>query len=38
MLISRIGNEAAHNLAKMALGLNEDRLWRENFPIDPQGV
>jgi hypothetical protein len=33
---SRVANGAAHHLAKMALGLEEDRLWRENFPLRMQ--
>jgi hypothetical protein len=31
--VSRVASGAAHRLAKMALGLNEDRLWRKNFPL-----
>lgn len=34
--VSRVANGAAHRLGKMALGLNEDRLWRENFPLRMQ--
>jgi hypothetical protein len=34
--VSRVANGAAHRLAKIELGLNEDRLWRGNFPLRMQ--
>jgi hypothetical protein len=30
--VKRNANEAAHALAKLALGRREEKIWRDNFP------
>jgi hypothetical protein len=31
--VRRIGNMAAHKLAKLALSLGEERVWKEDYPM-----
>jgi glutamate 5-kinase len=31
--VKRTGNVAVHRLAKLALSLNEESLWREDYPL-----
>jgi ribonuclease HI len=36
--VKRSANEATHRLAKLALTMCEERLWRENYPLCVQDV
>jgi hypothetical protein len=36
--VRREANVVAHNLARLALTMDEDRLWREDFPVGLQDV
>lgn len=36
--VRRVANVAAHNLARLALTMDEDRLWREGFPAGLQDL
>jgi ribonuclease HI len=36
--VRRQANEAAHQLAKLALSFNEERVWRADFPTCMQAV
>jgi hypothetical protein len=36
--VKRSANEAAHWLAKLALTMSEERIWREDYPLCVQNV
>ena len=36
--VKRSANEAAHRLAKLALTMCEERIWREDYPLCVQNV
>jgi hypothetical protein len=36
--VRRTANEAAHNLAKLALSSSEERLWTDDFPLCVQDI